>query len=116
MFGVLLHLFFKPKLQKGGIKIPKWTARSCRGIFVGFSLLHSATVGLICNVTTHSIIPQFHVIYDDHFSTVDSTGGVDFAWFERLLVTPNTRHRAEVQDPNDLFLSDEWLTPSELEL
>ena len=35
----------EPKLQKGGIKIPKWAARSCRGLFMGFSLMHAATVG-----------------------------------------------------------------------
>ena len=84
-------------------------------MFMGFSKVHSATVGLMLNTSTLSITPQFHVVHDDNFSTVDSTGDVDFAKFERLLVTPHTRVRVPLEDPDSVILNDDWLTPSEQE-
>ena len=62
----------EPKLQKPGVKIPKWAARSRRGAFMGFSPKHSTLVGLFLNIRTHSITPQFHVVFDDTFSSVHS--------------------------------------------
>ena len=47
----------EPKLQKNGIKIPKWAPRSRQGIFMGFSPRHSTLVTLILNLRTHSITP-----------------------------------------------------------
>ena len=37
---------------------------------MGFSKMHSSLVGLIFNQSTGSISPQFHVVFDDFFSTV----------------------------------------------
>ena len=55
----------EPKLQKPGVKIPKWAPRSQQGHFMGFSKLHSTLIGLILNPHTGTISPQFHVVYDD---------------------------------------------------
>jgi hypothetical protein len=60
-----------PTLQQGS-KLPKWQPRSRRGIFVGFSPAHSSDVPLILNTQTGHISPQFHVVFDDNFSTVNS--------------------------------------------
>ena len=60
-----------PDLQAGK-KLPRWQPRSRRGVFVGFSLLHSSEVPLVLNLQTGSITPQYHVVFDDHFSTVSS--------------------------------------------
>jgi hypothetical protein len=60
-----------PKLQAGQ-KIPRWEPRSRRGVFMGFSHLHSSAVPLVLNLSTGSITPQYHVVFDDHFSTVTS--------------------------------------------
>ena len=38
------------------------------------SPLHASTVGLIRNLQTPSITPQFHAVYDDFFETVHSDG------------------------------------------
>eukprot|EP00957_Ditylum_brightwellii_P152314 11596134-Ditylum_brightwellii.AAC.1 len=54
----------EPKLQKQGVKIPKWATRSKRGAFMGFSPKHFTLIGLILNLRTHSITPQFHVPLD----------------------------------------------------
>ena len=46
-----------PKLQKLGVKIPKWAPRSHRGVNMGFSKMHSTQVGLFLNLLTGSISP-----------------------------------------------------------
>ena len=58
-----------PILQSGN-KIPCWEPRSKRGVFCGLSTIHSSEVPQILNLTTGSITTQFHVVFDDLFSTV----------------------------------------------
>ncbi|MGH7955352.1 MAG: hypothetical protein ACREOZ_05270, partial [Gloeomargaritales cyanobacterium] len=58
-----------PTLQDGK-KLPKWKPRSRRGMFVGVSPDHSTNVSEILNLTTLSITPQYHLVYDDFFTTV----------------------------------------------
>jgi hypothetical protein len=55
-----------------GKKIPKWNPWARLGLFLGFSDLHSSQVPLVMNVDTGKISPQFHVIFDDTFQTVNS--------------------------------------------
>ncbi len=54
-----------------GKKIPKWSPHARLGLFLGFSDLHSSQVPLVLNVATGHISPQFHVIFDDKFETVN---------------------------------------------
>jgi hypothetical protein len=61
-----------PKLQDGK-KIPKWEPRSRRGKFLGVSPSHSSTIGLILNLRTGYVSPQYHVVYDDEFTTVPNS-------------------------------------------
>jgi hypothetical protein len=42
-------------------------------MFLGFSSKHSSTVGLILNIATGHVSPQYHVVHDEKFSTVTST-------------------------------------------
>ena len=58
-----------PRLA-GGKKIPRWLPRSKRGLYLGRSRMHASTVALILNLTTKRISPQFHVVFDDDFTTV----------------------------------------------
>ena len=57
-----------PKLQDGH-KLPKWTQRSRCGVYLGSSSVHSPTVGRILNLSTGAISPQYHVVYDELFTT-----------------------------------------------
>jgi len=57
-----------PKLQDGK-KLPKWKQRSRQGVYLGISPDHSPTVGLILSPITGAITPQYHVIYDELYST-----------------------------------------------
>jgi Reverse transcriptase (RNA-dependent DNA polymerase) len=59
-----------PQIQDGK-KLPRWKPRSRRGQYVGYSPEHASTVPLILNLTTHRITAQFHVVFDDWFTTVD---------------------------------------------
>jgi len=47
-----------PKLREGGY-VPKWEPRSRRGQFVGYSPLHASSVGMIRNLNTHHVSPNF---------------------------------------------------------
>ena len=55
-------------------KLPKWNRRARLGQFVGFSDEHSSLVANVRHMTTNYISPQFHVVFDDLFETVNRTG------------------------------------------
>ena len=61
----------KQKL-KDGQKITKFNRRARMGQFLGFSDQHSSTVALVRNLATNFVSPQFHVIFDDLFSSIYS--------------------------------------------
>ena len=60
-----------PTLQDGK-KLPRWKPRSRLGQFLGRSREHAGSVGLIRNLKTGGVSPQFNVVYDDQFTTVGS--------------------------------------------
>ena len=49
---------------------PKWDPRSRTGIYLGRSPSHARNVALILNIQTGLVSPQYHVVFDDSFSTV----------------------------------------------
>ncbi len=61
-----------PQLQNGQ-KLPKWQPRLQVAQYVGASPLHASTLGLVRNLKTGNISPQFHVVYDSFFTTVHCT-------------------------------------------
>ena len=69
--------FLEPKLQKPGVKIPKWYSNSQRGVNVGFRNINSTQVGLVLNLLAGSISPKCHVLFDDILSTVVSSIDAD---------------------------------------
>jgi hypothetical protein len=60
-----------PKLQDG-VKILKWDPQAQQGQYMGFSSEHSSLVGLVCNLETEHISPQYHLVFDERFSTMHS--------------------------------------------
>ena len=58
------------KLQGGIGGIPKWDPRSRLVIVVGHSPDHASDVALVLNPRTGLVSPQYHVIFDDTFSTL----------------------------------------------
>ena len=63
----------EPSVVSGKFR-PKWKPKSRRGAFVGYSSDFASTVGLVLNHSTKTVTPQFHVVYDDWFTTVSSNG------------------------------------------
>jgi hypothetical protein len=70
MFGCPIYVLH-PRLQDGHT-VPKWKPLARRGQFLGYSPEHSSSIGLILNTTTGKIIPQYHVVHGDYFTTVPS--------------------------------------------
>ena len=105
-----------PKIQDGK-KFPKWEPRSRRGQFLGRSRRHASNIGLIRNVNTGSITTQFHVVYDDHFTTLPSTTRPDDVtipdnWVD--LITFDRECFVEEEDLDEnVQVSDEWLNQRE---
>jgi hypothetical protein len=77
---------------------------------LGVSSHHLTRVGLVLNVATGSVSPQFHCVYDDLFSTVPNaeSGGLflndhdtfDIKKWNRLL-----------QSGHELSIEQEWDVP-----
>ena len=55
-------------------QLPQWNRRARLGQFVGFSDEHSSLVANVWHLTTGYISPQFHVVFDDLFETVNCIG------------------------------------------
>ena len=68
--GGYSEYFLKSNLHKPGVKIPKWVPRSLIGVNMVFRNMHSTQVGLVINLLTGSISPQYHVVFYEFFSTL----------------------------------------------
>ena len=66
----------EPKLQNGQ-KLPKWNRRSRLGQFLGYSDEHSSLIANIRHLKMGFVSPQYHVVFDDLFETVFSSGAND---------------------------------------
>ena len=103
-----------PHLQDGH-KLPKWESRSRRGVFLGLSRSHASTVPLILKTESGNISPQFHVVFDDWFSTVIGKPLEEHPehFWDDLFV--NCRFQFYFDDDDAPFgLDDEWLTQPEI--
>ena len=80
---------------------------------MGFSKMHSTQVGLVLNLLTGSISPQYHVVFDDILYTVmSSTYTYTQVWI-RLVTSRNSSIQVMFDQEDDPGLDDEWLTSDE---
>ena len=77
---------------------------------MGFSKMNSTQVGLVLNLLTGSISPQYHVVFYDMFSTVTSSTATDPEIWIRLVTPRNSKIQVMVYQEDDPELDDEWLT------
>jgi hypothetical protein len=115
VFGCPVYVL-DPALQDGK-KIPRWDSRARQGMFVGCSREHSTTVPLVLNPRTSHVSPQFHVIFDDAFSTVPSLNSVEER--DKRSEQLFSSSRELFLDPTDVeagveLLEDQWLAHEEL--
>jgi hypothetical protein len=107
-----LHVFGSPcfvldsRLQSGIAGPPKWEPRSRLGIYVGHSPSHAGSVALVLNPRTGHVSPQYHVVFDDLFTTV--------ACMKKSEVPPNWSElvsKSEKVTDEDYDLAKTWLFP-----
>jgi hypothetical protein len=84
------------RLQTGN-KIPRWEPRSRVGVYLVHLPNHAQSVALILNLSTGHVSPQYHSVYDDDFSTVQSLrlGTVPTNWPDLC-----SNHRESLTDEN----------------
>ena len=80
---------------------------------MGFSKMHLTQVGLVINLLTGSISPQYHVVFDDMFYNVMSSTAADQEVCIRLVTSSNSRIQVMLDQEDDPELDDEWLTSDE---
>ena len=105
------HTLFCPvyvldsRLQNaGGAGPPKWEPRARMGVYLGHSPFHAGSVALVWNPTTGRVSPQYHVVFDDDFTTVPymEAGTVPPHWDDLV------RNNTEKATPDDVILADTW--------
>ena len=91
-------------LQSAGSMIPKWDPRARVGVYLGHSPCHAGSVALILNPRTLRVSPQYHIVFDDEFTTVPfmRNGEVPSHWSQ--LVTCS----AELTTEADFDLATTW--------
>ena len=96
------------RLQTNSKGVPKWEPRARLGIYLGRSPAHASNVALVLNPKTGLVSPQFHVVFDDDFSTVPHLrkGTVPPNW-EKLVVGSRERSAEEFYD-----LTKTWFAPT----
>ena len=107
----------EPKLYNGGSIILKWAPLSCCEFFLEFIHLHSNMVGIILNLHTQSISPQFHVFSDDMFTTAASAHNEYIApkiWMN-IITNPNVCPHVSLEKDTNPTLAGEWLSPEEVQ-
>jgi hypothetical protein len=120
VFGCPCYVL-NPKLVDGH-KIPKWDPRSRQGKFLGYSKQHSSNAGLILNPRSGYITTQFHVLYDDEFTTVPGCDEeqrlqLDQVDWQALIERQGGSEKTYDEQDQDLVpehLDDSWLTPEEI--
>ena len=68
-FGCSVYVL-EGKLQSVGSKVSKLNPHARLGVYLGRSPCHAGSVALVLNLRTLHVSPQFHVVFDDKFTTV----------------------------------------------
>ena len=102
-------VFILEAANQGTIGTPKWEPRAHTGIYLGHSPCHAGTVALVLNLRTGHVSPQFHVVFDDEFSTVPYLSSTDPPpnWLHLL------QHCSEQASLEQTELSQSWLHPQD---
>jgi len=72
VFGSPVYVLHKSLQDSSGSR-QKWKSRCWQGVYLGQSPAHASNVALVYNPETTHVSPQFHVTFDDTFSSVSST-------------------------------------------
>jgi hypothetical protein len=92
----------EPSLQQGH-KIQKWKPRARQAIYLGHSPRHAQTVPLVLNINTGLCSTQYHVVFDDHFTTTQCRQTNKLPHMRSDLFTHNRVIALEHAGPISLF-------------
>ena len=73
---------------------------------MGFSKMHLTQVRLFIDLLTGSISPQYHVVFDEMFSTMMSSTVADPEVWIRLVTSRNSRIHVMLDQEDDPYLDD----------
>ena len=74
-------------------------------------------MGIILNLHTRSVSPQFHIVFDDIFTTIASAQNEEVVpkiWTKTITNT-NSHLHVSLDDNKNPTLADEWLDPEEVQ-
>jgi hypothetical protein len=83
------------------------------GLYVGRSPSHAANVSLILNPRTGHVSPQFHVVFDDDFTTVPYLRTATIPPFWAELVSASSKLQVYTEQQFDTWQSLPELTPED---
>jgi len=106
-FGCPVYVLEAP-LQSGLGSKPKWTERARVGAYLGHSNNHSHSVALVLNLATGHVSPQFHVVFDDKFETVNQDHLAASLWQEKANLSGNLSENILVDKDIDSVLRSPW--------
>ena len=108
-------VFILDKVVQDGNKPPCWVPRSHPGVYLGHSTHHTANVAWVMNIKTHHISPQYHIVFDEGFTTVgtQNTMCMPHNWQELYEQTKKNFLLEEdveiLQDPSKHTMQEEWI-------
>ena len=91
--------------NSGGAGPPKWEPHSRIRVYLGHSPFRAGSVALLWNPTTGRVSPQYHIVFDDDFSTVPymEASTLPHNWEDLV------KYSSEMATTTDIDLADTWL-------
>ena len=87
-WGYITYLL-EPNVCNPEVKIPNWDTRIQIGVNMGFIEIHSTQLGIVLNLFTGSISPQYHIVFDDVFYTAVSIIAADPEVCKSMVILSN---------------------------
>jgi hypothetical protein len=111
VFGCPVYVLQK-KLQDGD-NFAKWKARSWQGVYVRHYTCHPSSIPLIYNYTTTHVTPQYHIVFNEGFSSIiDPSNTMNDAFFENLYNKASWFHKSNYTDHTDeYYFGSFWMDP-----
>jgi hypothetical protein len=117
VFGSPVYVLDKA-LQDGLIGPGKWKKRCYQGVYIGHSPHHASNVILVYNPKTWLVSPQYHVVHDESFDTVqidkmeaEAAAQLD-AMMDDLFQTSRWQHSDVYTDHESPFATHQYLGSS----
>jgi hypothetical protein len=116
------HVFGSPcyvlaKRLQDGDSYQKRKSRCWLGMYIGTSNCHASSIPLIYNPSTSHITPQYHVTYDESFTSVNAAGHPDQdKVFQRIYEQATWIFESKFDPADDIYyFSSFWSDPPPLE-